>query len=524
MQRVILGLLGLSLTLACDPFIGETGPGRPPQPLPPPPIPVEPAPDPEPDPEPDPDPEPEACPDPAIDLSGVEIVRDGRFAYLVEFPIADGLAPRTVRVFLPLAYDEDPEGRFPVLYAHDGQNLFDPATAAFGNEWRVDENIDFITDEGRVAPHIVVGIDNTGARIEEYTPDEDADFGGGLGDDYLQGIVDRLKPFIDQQFRTECGRADTAMMGSSLGGLITLRAAEQHGDVFGRFACLSSSFWWNGQSTAARLQASGGLSTAPERVWIDGGSEEGELQPNGLSSVLDDNREVMGLLDLPFGSVLGSLEVPGGQHNEAAWAARVGHVLRFVLGDEDLSVVPDDVDIIAWRTSAAVGEDIALTVQTVHSALPLSWPSGLVDVSASSEGVFELTPGGARALTDGAVMMTATLHGVSDHATLQAGAADQAAVGFVVQAPESTDAVFVTGSLPELGEWTADAVELSQASGGAFVGALLVPAGAAFEYKYTRGDWDLVEKDADGEELANRAATAGGPIHLRDSVARWADQ
>ncbi|MCK5805400.1 MAG: SUMF1/EgtB/PvdO family nonheme iron enzyme, partial [Lentisphaeria bacterium] len=93
-----------------------------------------------------------------------------------------GLQDRRVDVFLPEAYDSDPSAHFPVLYMHDGQNLFDPTQAAFGVAWEVDETLDALTAQGHVPPHIVVGIHNTAERIDDYTPDEDPSYGGGKGD------------------------------------------------------------------------------------------------------------------------------------------------------------------------------------------------------------------------------------------------------------------------------------------------------------------------------------------------------
>ena len=125
-------------------------------------------------------------------------------------------------VYLPPDYDQATADRYPVLYLHDGQNVFDQATS-FGDEWRVDETAQELITAGCIEPIIVVGIYNTGDhRIDEYTPTPSADGTlGGRADDYGRMLVEELKPFIDATYKTFPGAANTALGGSSLGGLLT---------------------------------------------------------------------------------------------------------------------------------------------------------------------------------------------------------------------------------------------------------------------------------------------------------------
>jgi hypothetical protein len=126
---------------------------------------------------------------------------------------------RRIWVYLPPDYEET-EDHYPVIYMHDGQNLFDASTSFVG-EWEVDETLNDLFDEGYKVP-IVVGIDNGGTeRINEYTPWVNPGYGGGQGNLYLEFIVETLKPHIDQYYRTLPGRDHTAIWGSSLGGLIS---------------------------------------------------------------------------------------------------------------------------------------------------------------------------------------------------------------------------------------------------------------------------------------------------------------
>src|SRR5687768_15315891 len=128
--------------------------------------------------------------------------------------------------------------RYPVLYMHDGQNLFEPETAFNkGEHWRVGETATELIEAGRIDPPVVVGIYNTGEmRIDEYTPTTDKKLGGGLADDYGRMIVEELKPLIDRTYRTRTDREGTGIAGSSLGGLVSLHLAFNHPAVFGKVA------------------------------------------------------------------------------------------------------------------------------------------------------------------------------------------------------------------------------------------------------------------------------------------------
>jgi predicted alpha/beta superfamily hydrolase len=148
-------------------------------------------------------------------------------------------------VWLPAGYersDERSDGRsdersgdrYPVLYMHDGQNLFEPETAFNkGEHWRVGETAAELIEAGRIVPPIIVGIYNTGEmRIDEYTPTTDTKLGGGQATTYGRMIVEELKPLVDRTYRTQTDRASTGIAGSSLGGLASLHLAFNHPAVF----------------------------------------------------------------------------------------------------------------------------------------------------------------------------------------------------------------------------------------------------------------------------------------------------
>jgi predicted alpha/beta superfamily hydrolase len=232
---------------------------------------------------------------------------------------------RTVTVYLPPGYEADRGRRYPVLYLHDGQNVFDRATSV-GEEWRVDETAQEMIEAGTIEPLIAVGIWNTGVhRIDEYapTPREDKG-GGGKADLYGRMLVQELKPFIDRTYRTLPGAANTAMGGSSLGGLLTMHLGLRFPLAFSKIAVLSPSVWWDDRVILREVEAL--PAKLAQRIWLDAGDREG-------ADVIPDARALRDALvakGWTEGQDLAYLEAEGGEHNEASWAARVGAVLQFL--------------------------------------------------------------------------------------------------------------------------------------------------------------------------------------------------
>lgn len=152
---------------------------------------------------------------------------------------------RRIWVYLPPDYSTSGKS-YPVLYMHDGQNLFDLYQSAFG-EWEVDESMNALFTNGDDSA-IVVGIDNGGShRIDEYSPWVNPEYGGGEGEQYVDFMVETLKPYIDSNYRTLSSRENTGIMGSSMGGLISMYAAMEHQDVFSKAGIFSPAFWFSSQ-------------------------------------------------------------------------------------------------------------------------------------------------------------------------------------------------------------------------------------------------------------------------------------
>ena len=227
------------------------------------------------------------------------------------FPMPQLNRTRTIRICLPPGYDTS-QASYPVLYMHDGQNLFDQATA-FAGEWEVDESVNALAAQGWQRA-IVVGIDNGGSqRIEEYTPWKHPSYGGGRGEDYTDFLVNTLKPYIDSAYRTIPDAQHTAIGGSSLGGLISLYAAVEFPQVFSKALVFSPSLWFS-DSVWTFLQNA--VPQANSRLYFLSGGQEG----GGSVAVNCDS--AVALLSQTGWNVAGlhHRTVAQGTHSEWFWA------------------------------------------------------------------------------------------------------------------------------------------------------------------------------------------------------------
>jgi len=233
---------------------------------------------------------------------------------------------RDLIVYLPPDYDDHSERHFPVLYLHDGQNLFDGATSFIpGMDWHVGQTADDCIRSGRVAPLIIVGIYNAGKqRLSEYTPTRAPKLGGGRANRYAKFLLEEVQPMVKANYRILSGSENTGIGGSSLGGLVSLYLGLRQPNVFGRIAALSPSVWWN-QRIILRFAEAAPVYPAP-RIWLDIGTREG---PRIVDDV-ERFRDVLLRKGWQLGRDLSYQRVEGAEHNEAAWAARVGPFLEFL--------------------------------------------------------------------------------------------------------------------------------------------------------------------------------------------------
>lgn len=237
---------------------------------------------------------------------------------------------RDLLVYLPPSYDG--HHAYPVLYMQDGQNLFDRATS-YSGEWEVDETMEMLAREDGIEA-IVVGIPNGGMeRLNEYSPFVDAEMGGGKGDAYLNWVVETVKPLIDASFNTLPDRDHTAIIGSSMGGLISLYGFLRHPDVFGLCASMSGAYWF---AEKAIIQYTAEANVPVGRIYLDSGTGE-KSSPGPLGRIArcfcDDVQMVQALLiEKGFEDTrdVWYVQEVGGIHSEAVWARRLPWALRFL--------------------------------------------------------------------------------------------------------------------------------------------------------------------------------------------------
>lgn len=243
---------------------------------------------------------------------------------------------RDVWLFLPASYPTSPERRYPVVYFHDGQNVFDAATAFIGIEWGADETLTRLAAAGEIAEVIAVAVGNSPRRMQEYTQAADARRpGAALADRYIEFLVRELKPRIDREFRTRPERAHTALVGSSLGGLVSLYAGVTAWETFGLVAGVSPVVHWADHDLERRVAATP-REHLPLRLWIDMGTAEqvGDIGADSrLVRELRRFRDVLVARGYVVNEDLGYLEDAGAVHNEAAWAKRLPQILRFLFAE-----------------------------------------------------------------------------------------------------------------------------------------------------------------------------------------------
>lgn len=247
--------------------------------------------------------------------------------------------PHDVTVCVPPGYELDTGRHYPVLYLHDGQNVFDDLPRSFsGVQWGVDTTARALIHARLVEPVILVAIGNAGRdRIDEYTPTRDAAHeSGGQADQYGQMLVYEVKPFIDHHYRTKRGAEHTGVAGSSLGGLLSLHLGLTHAAVFGKVGLLSPSVWWDDRWIVRQLGASD--ANRPRlKIWLDVGTGETRMLKGAqlLARMLERKGWTRGV-DFAYHEAEGAL------HDERAWGERTGMFLRFLFPAQEA---------LTWRST-----------------------------------------------------------------------------------------------------------------------------------------------------------------------------
>ncbi len=227
---------------------------------------------------------------------------------------------RRVWIYLPEGYSMSKE-KYPVIYMHDGQNLFDNSTS-FAGEWKVDETADSLIKSGSKKA-IIVGIDNGGKnRINEYTPFPNKEYGGGEGSKYINFIAKTLKPFIDNNYRTLKDRDNTSIMGSSLGGLISFYGIMKYKSIFSKAVIMSPSFWF---SDKIYFIPGYQIRNEIEILFVAGDNESDTMIPN-----INKMTEKLSKMKYPKGSYKLNI-IENGKHNENLWGSQFSNAYKWIV-------------------------------------------------------------------------------------------------------------------------------------------------------------------------------------------------
>ena len=234
-----------------------------------------------------------------------------------EFQMPQLARARRVWVYLPPGYSSS-SSRYPVLYMHDAQNVFDNATS-FAGEWGIDETLDSLNALGD-KDVIVVAVDHGGPkRFDEYSPWKNAKYGGGEGDKYVDFLVKTLKPYVDSRYRTLPDRLNTGVAGSSMGALISLYAILKYPDVFSRAGIFSPAFWVAPEAYSF-VGSSRGVRNDSRLYFVIGG-QEAQDSAEALTYVRGQEQMVDSLIahGLVRGRNIVALSRADGKHSEWFW-------------------------------------------------------------------------------------------------------------------------------------------------------------------------------------------------------------
>ncbi len=224
---------------------------------------------------------------------------------------------RDIIVWLPPSYSENNGEKYPVLYLHDGQNVFDPSTSYLGVDWQLDETVTKLIEEEKIKEIIMVGINCTDDRTSEFSPKQN-------GEKYSRFLIDTVKPFIDSTYHTLTDPGSTAVMGSSMGGIISFHLAWEYPDIFSMAGCLSPAFLVDNKEIVKRTKKPKHQESIKLVILNGSVGLEAELQPaiTDMVDVLKSNS---------FKNLIYKI-FEGAEHNEAAWAKQVEIPLVYFFG------------------------------------------------------------------------------------------------------------------------------------------------------------------------------------------------
>lgn len=424
---------------------------------------------------------------------------------------------RYIRVYLPKSYENSPDKHYPVLYMHDGQNLFDSSDSLFKETWNVHKTVDKLINEEKIKEIIVVGIDNNTDRGSEYchfmpegrtlgrmgfrTYETNREVKGIL---YEEFIINSLKPYIDSNFRTLTDRDNTAMMGSSLGGLVTYNIGFRHPEVFGMLGLVSPAFNWSDFDKLLEIKKE------PLKIWMDCG--EGEAY------YVDNSRRVIdALLDIGYvpGEELVYYQVPNAIHNEACWAKRIHMPLLFFFGTTGK---PVSCELAGRNVVGKKGFEVFVNpIVQYESGFAQTDINGKYTVE--NPDVMEIKPNGlVIPKTCGSTRVTYEKDWVKDSVVFNVidELSETVTIGLDIQVPSNTPPQEkIRVSIGEM-------LEPKRNENGIYQCSITVPRDWGYHFSIFMGDTYIGEVDKNGRPIGSTVFKATEDMNIEYKVERWA--
>lgn len=419
---------------------------------------------------------------------------------------------RCLRIYLPPSYHLQPDRHYPVLYMHDGQNIFSGDSSYSGAGWEIHHAADELIARRQMQELIIVGIDHQNdQRLSEFAH-TDGSFNGhpvkGKGLKYESFLIEDVKPYIESNYRALPGPENTALMGSSMGGLVTFNIGLRHPKVFGKLGVLSPSFWWGGDATLRQVRKLT-RNHLPKRMWIDIGDAENHFG-EGFTEV------VQTLLEkgIKPQDEMACWVIPGGIHSETDWMHRVHCPLLYFFGEVGF---PERMELHGRDLIGVRGSEYRINPVAIYSSGFCITPHP-VQFESSRPDILTVDPNYTlRPHQPGETVLTAGWEHlrISRRYAVTEFLSQEVTITVEVTVPEET-----AGESVFIGTFGPADHQLEETDEG-FTGKLVLKRDSIMNFKFTRGSWDAVERDSSGHDIPSRRILASEDATVHFTVESW---
>lgn len=424
---------------------------------------------------------------------------------------------RKIRIYLPPSYEVSEPRRYPVLYMHDGQNIFSGSINIFGASWDVDTTAERLMSEGKIEEIIIVGIDNNSDRANEYCHVAPKKIYAGRlgytdsnvqkdpkGYKYESFLIDTVKPFVDTNYKTLRDRDNTALMGSSLGGLVTYFIGLRRPDIFSKLGVVSPAFHWLNYDSLLELPKQ------PLKMWMDAGDGEAHYIENSRKVVKNLMSQGMRpVKDIAY------YHVPNAIHNEKYWNMRIHMPLLYLFGKIGH---PISCNILGRKEFGLAGMEYRQINPVLNYADDLHMTALEGEYKIEDESVLSIDSfGTVTPYRTGSTGIKFIYDGCSaaDNFNVIDELSDKVTVKLRVTAPDTDEKLYVYSS----GE-----KELTKESDGTYTGEFIVPRDWGIPFTVTKGDKHLSEADVNTGKYKSRVMYANDDMTVEIEIEAWCKQ